>query len=66
MTRGLDMFGDVQEPVLTVRKWNLRSPRLVLCGNLVAEMQQVTPRMVEIFVTVDVARRSRLRAWLRA
>ncbi|GKA46890.1 hypothetical protein Tco_0739773, partial [Tanacetum coccineum] len=29
--------------VLTARGWNSRSPRLVLCGNLVSEMQQVTP-----------------------
>ncbi|GJW86278.1 hypothetical protein Tco_0161618 [Tanacetum coccineum] len=41
MIRGLDMCGDVQEPVmkiLTIRGWNLRFPRPVLCGKLVADV----------------------------
>nr|GEU95995.1 nucleotide-binding alpha-beta plait domain-containing protein [Tanacetum cinerariifolium] len=43
MIRGLDMCGDVQEPVmkiLTVRGWNSRSLRPILCGKLVADVQQ--------------------------
>ncbi|GJR25910.1 hypothetical protein Tco_1102142 [Tanacetum coccineum] len=45
MTRRLDMCGDVQEPVMKVLaewEWILRSIQLVLCGKVVADMQQVT------------------------
>ncbi|GJZ09948.1 hypothetical protein Tco_0544231 [Tanacetum coccineum] len=55
MTRRLDMFEDVQ--VLTARGWNSRFMLLVLV--FLAAIQAVDG-------IVDVARGSRLGAWLRA
>ncbi|GKD69773.1 hypothetical protein Tco_1323863, partial [Tanacetum coccineum] len=59
--------------VLTVRGRNSRSPRLSLRGNLVADKQQVyafgiclSCRLLMVLVMVDVARGSRLGAWLKA
>ncbi|GJX80532.1 hypothetical protein Tco_0328681 [Tanacetum coccineum] len=37
-----DIFTKALARVLTTRGWNLRSHRLVLCGKLVAEIQQLT------------------------
>ncbi|GJV26437.1 hypothetical protein Tco_1379132 [Tanacetum coccineum] len=49
-----------------LRGWILREIRLILCGNVAAEIQQLYRRMVKLPVMVDFAQGSKLGAWLRA